>query len=179
MPVSHCRYPAGSLWRRWDLHVHAPGTALNDQFANDWQGYIAKLNNGSVSVVGLTDYHTIRTYEEVLLRKLAGDLPNVELLIPNIEFRLLPNTDDGKAVNLHLLVSPQATDHVARINDSLSRLTMRSRGEVIPCTLEGLGKLGSIHKPELCDKLAAFKEGARQFKTAKGQLSSGSGWSLW
>ena len=22
----------GSLWRKWDLHVHAPGTKKNDQY---------------------------------------------------------------------------------------------------------------------------------------------------
>ena len=27
-------YPRGSEWRRWDLHVHTPGTYLNNQYTN-------------------------------------------------------------------------------------------------------------------------------------------------
>jgi hypothetical protein len=25
-------YTKGSRWRRWDLHIHTPGTKKNDQF---------------------------------------------------------------------------------------------------------------------------------------------------
>ena len=27
------KYPSGSEWRRWDLHVHTPGTNKNDQYS--------------------------------------------------------------------------------------------------------------------------------------------------
>ena len=40
------KYPKGSEWRIWDLHIHTPGTAKNDQYGNDeaaWEAYIAKL----------------------------------------------------------------------------------------------------------------------------------------
>ena len=33
----------GSEWHRWDLHIHTPETALNDQFA-DWEGYPGLFN---------------------------------------------------------------------------------------------------------------------------------------
>lgn len=29
------KYPKGSEWRIWDLHIHTPGTAKNDQYGND------------------------------------------------------------------------------------------------------------------------------------------------
>ena len=32
----------GSVWRRWDLHVHTPGNALNDQFGG-WDEYLAAI----------------------------------------------------------------------------------------------------------------------------------------
>ena len=32
-------YGRGSEWRRWDLHIHAPGTALADQFG-DWDEFL-------------------------------------------------------------------------------------------------------------------------------------------
>ena len=30
---------AGSVWRRWELHVHTPETILNNQFG-DWEEYL-------------------------------------------------------------------------------------------------------------------------------------------
>ena len=26
------RFPRGSEWRKWDLHIHPPGTKLNDGY---------------------------------------------------------------------------------------------------------------------------------------------------
>lgn len=33
----------GSEWRKWDLHIHTPGTAKNDNYGNSdevWERYI-------------------------------------------------------------------------------------------------------------------------------------------
>ncbi len=46
---------AGSEWRRWDLHIHTPGTALNNQFG-DWDECLAVIEAQSeVRVLGVTD----------------------------------------------------------------------------------------------------------------------------
>ena len=29
------KFPRGSEWRRWDLHIHTPGTAKNDNFSGE------------------------------------------------------------------------------------------------------------------------------------------------
>lgn len=37
------KYPKGSEWRIWDLHIHTPGTSKNDQYGNDeaaWDAFI-------------------------------------------------------------------------------------------------------------------------------------------
>lgn len=56
-------YPAGSEWRIWDLHIHTPQTAKNDQFGNDnnvWETYISTLEaNADIAVLGVTDYFCI------------------------------------------------------------------------------------------------------------------------
>ena len=52
----------GSVWRRWDLHVHTPGTALNDQFGG-WDEYLAAIERQpDVKVMGVTDYMSITNY---------------------------------------------------------------------------------------------------------------------
>ena len=49
------RYPAGSEWRKWDLHVHVPGTKLNDAYdkndgKHDFDRFAEVLENSDVAV---------------------------------------------------------------------------------------------------------------------------------
>lgn len=46
---------SGSLWHRWEPHVHAPGTLLNNQFKgeNSWEDYLAALEQGSGQNLGV------------------------------------------------------------------------------------------------------------------------------
>ena len=52
---------SGSRWLRWDPHVHAPGTILNDQFGGDnaWDNYLKSLESAvpRIDAVGVTDYY--------------------------------------------------------------------------------------------------------------------------
>lgn len=55
-------YECGSEWRRWDLHIHTPETALNDQFG-DWEEYLNAIESQTVvRVLGVTDYFSIANY---------------------------------------------------------------------------------------------------------------------
>jgi hypothetical protein len=56
----------GSEWRKWDLHIHSPVSALNNQFPRlpsgepDWEAYVTRLESLSdVAAIGVTDYFTI------------------------------------------------------------------------------------------------------------------------
>ncbi len=59
------QFPGGSVWRKWDLHIHSPLSLLNNQFPHkldgtpDWEAYISKLEQLDLCVVGITDYFTI------------------------------------------------------------------------------------------------------------------------
>ncbi len=98
----------GSEWRRWEPHIHAPGTVLNNQFGggNAWGSYLTTLEvlTPKIEAVGVTDYYVTDTYEEVIRQQNAGRLPDVKLIFPNIEVRLDVAARSG-FVNLHLLVS--------------------------------------------------------------------------
>ena len=98
-------YGRGSEWRRWDLHLHAPGTTLADQFG-DWDEFVEAVEaaDPSIAVVGITDYASIRAYKAFKERHDDGRMQNIALAIPNIEFRISPETKMGKGINLHLLV---------------------------------------------------------------------------
>ena len=95
----------GSEWRRWEPHIHAPGTVLNNQFGGGtpWETYLTSLETVTpkIEAIAVTDYYLTDTYEEVLKHKTAGRLPNVQLIFPNVELRLDVAAKTG-FVNLHL-----------------------------------------------------------------------------
>lgn len=119
-------YPRGSEWRRWDLHVHTPLSALNNGFGQDFDAYAKALFEKAVSreiaVIGVTDYFTIKGYKK--LRVLQGDAEQLEnllgaelaegaqrvRLLPNIEFRLddfVRVGEQDSRVNAHVIFSDE------------------------------------------------------------------------
>ncbi|MGJ5820109.1 TrlF family AAA-like ATPase [Paludibaculum fermentans] len=99
----------GSIWRKWDLHVHSPASALANEFADDWGRYVAALAAlKDISVLGITDYFSIEGYRRVLEHR--SELSNIDLILPNIELRL--NTFVGKGarrINYHVIFSNEVT----------------------------------------------------------------------
>jgi hypothetical protein len=173
MPTTPTTWNArGSEWHRWDPHIHAPGTALNDQFGGDWPAYLKAINETTPSIraLGITDYCTIQTYREVRKWKEAGKLPKVALLFPNVEMRFDVGTAKGKGINLHLLFSPEKEDHENEIERILGQLSFETRGRTFRCTRGELIALGKVFKPELKDDAAAFAEGVNQFKVSFPEL---------
>lgn len=112
-------FSRGSEWNRWDLHIHSPSSALNNQFPRlgngepDWEAYITTLEAlKEVRVVGMTDYFSIEGYKKVLEFKGKGRLANIDLILPNIEFRIdnIIETGQGKRrLNYHVIFSDSVT----------------------------------------------------------------------
>lgn len=105
------QYPRGSEWRKWDLHVHTPASYVNS--FNGWDSYIKKLNEVTkrkdIKVLGLTDYFSVDGYEEITT-KYQGQIENIELILPNIEFRLdnivyRRGSREPKRLNFHVIFS--------------------------------------------------------------------------
>ncbi len=156
----------GSEWHRWEPHIHAPGTVLNNQFkSDDWNGYLDALENASpkIEAIAITDYYTTTLYEEVCRYKESGRLPGISLIIPNIEVRLDVAAKSG-FVNLHLLVSPDDPNHINEIRRFLSRLHFSAHNDRFDCTEEDLIRLGKVSDPSIQDDRAALIQGATQFK---------------
>jgi energy-coupling factor transporter ATP-binding protein EcfA2 len=157
-------FPAGSEWRRWDLHVHTPDTILNNQFGN-WDEYLLAIEQHSdIKVVGVTDYMSISNYSKLKSYKANGRITNIELLIPNIEFRLSPPTDRATAVNIHLLMSPDDPEHEREILNALARLHWDFDGRKYSCVPDQLMALGRAFDPKVKDNGPALTVGVTQFK---------------
>ena len=164
--------PRGSEWHRWDPHLHAPGTLLNDQFRGDWSAYIAHINGSEppIRALGVTDYFCIGTYKAVRDRYENKELPGVAVLFPNVELRLDIKTEASKPINLHLLFSPEDPNHIAEIERILGHLSYEYKGSTYKCTPDELETLGRAFDPSQQDQRGALIEGAKQFKTTLADL---------
>jgi hypothetical protein len=154
----------GSEWRRWDLHVHTPGTILNNRFG-DWNEYLFAIEaQTAVRVIGVTDYMSITNYSKLKVHKANGHIRNIDLLIPNIEFRVAPPTEQATAVNIHVLVSPDDPRHEQEILNALGRLTWEFNGRRYSCLPDQLMALGRAFDPKMKEDAAALHTGTMQFK---------------
>lgn len=154
----------GSEWRRWDLHVHTPDTALNNQFG-DWEEYLKTIEaQDAVRVIGVTDYLSITNYSKLKQFRDKGRIGKIDLLVPNIEFRLAPPTDKATAVNIHLLVSPDDPDHERKILNALGRLSWKYGNDNYSCLPEQLMALGRAIDPKATSDRAALEIGSTQYK---------------
>lgn len=173
----------GSEWRRWEPHIHAPGTVMNNQFSGPtaWDDYLGSLEKATpvIEAIAVTDYYVTDTYEEVLRHKASGRLPRANLIFPNVELRLDVATAKGGFANLHLFVSPEDAQHIEELRRLLSRLRFSVMQDHFDCTRADLIRLGKRADPGITDQRAALSYGANQFKVNFQQLRevfAGSGW---
>lgn len=110
-------YERGSEWRRWDLHIHTPGTLKNDQYEGGsleekWKNfydaiahYIGDGTNPlkAIEVIGITDYLSIDNYNKVMAE---GKIPDsIKLVMPNVELRMVPLAKTAP-INIHCIFDP-------------------------------------------------------------------------
>lgn len=176
--LSASAHPNGSEWRRWDLHVHTPESKLGTSFPGvDWSIYIDALEAAAkkheIAALGVTDYMTVDGYERLLAArndKTNPRLQSIALLLPNIEFRALPSTKDGKALNIHLLIDPSDPQHVKQIKRALKNLKLKYGPQTYGCIREELIEFARAQNAMLTDEDAAYKYGIEQFKPSYEQI---------
>lgn len=76
-------YEGGSIWRRWDLHFHTPKSHDYNDKSLTASALVDALLNARVSVVGVTDHHTVDINWILQMRTAAAGrltiLPGIEL----------------------------------------------------------------------------------------------------
>ena len=109
------KYPRGSEWHIWDLHVHTPASIVNSFEAGDdcdvWENYIRDLEKlpDDIKVLGINDYLFVDGYKKVIEYKKAGRLKNIDLILPVVEFRLAQfgGNKQFSRINFHVIFSDQ------------------------------------------------------------------------
>lgn len=98
----------GSLWRRWDLHVHTPETKLSDAYKVEgqdvWDKYLDELEASSVEVFGLTDYFSCENYFLAVEKYQQRFSDGKKVFFPNIELRLSDAIGkEGNSPDMHII----------------------------------------------------------------------------
>lgn len=166
----YTKFKRGSEWRKWDLHIHTPGTKKNDQFEGSnldekWNKFIQTINSSSeeMSVVAVTDYFCIENYFKFKSEISNGRITKkIDLILPNIEIRVLPVTGSSIPINLHCIFNPLIdTDIETRF---LSKLKFDYSGSNFSAQRDELIRLGKSlsNNPQLDDQ-EALKAGIEQY----------------
>ena len=118
----------GSEWRKWDLHLHAPGTKQNDQFkwpdgSDVWDEYCRRLHDSDVQAFGITDYFSADGYFSAREKYKERHPDSPKPFFPNIELRTNDVVNkEQEEVNIHLLFNPFRSDHAEKIRSLLNAL---------------------------------------------------------
>ena len=155
----------GSLWRRWDPHVHLPGTLFNDQFdgmsVEDALKILADAEP-AIEAIGVTDYFTTASYRRAAAALENVAAPSIRLAFPNVELRLDNATSSNRGVNIHLLCPPEEVDGLDRF---IGALEFSWADVLYRADSAGLIQLGRDYsqRADLAEA-DALKIGATQFK---------------
>jgi len=151
--------PRGSLWRKWDLHVHTPAS-LTHNYPGDhrWERFIQELEQlpPEFKVIGVNDYLFLDGYKILRDQKAQGRLANIDLLLPVIELRVDKfggTTGHLSRINYHIIFSdeiPPETIEQHFLNALPNKYELspqfdhlKGRWQALPTmqSLEDLGKL--------------------------------------
>lgn len=172
------KFKKGSEWRKWDLHIHTPGTKKNDQFVGSnleekWKNYVISINESTepISVLGITDYLSIENYFKFKQLVANGSIEKkFDLIIPNIEMRVLPVTGSATPINLHCLFNPAIDQEIE--NRFLGKLKFSNSNSSYSATKNELIRFGRDHtNDQMLDEENAYKKGVEQYVVTLDTLS--------
>jgi predicted ATPase len=130
--TSYTKYPKGSKWRKWDLHVHTPATKLSDGYnvkggEDVWDKFCDIIESSDVEALGITDYFSAENYF-TFIKKHKNKYPDSpKRFFPNVEFRLEVSVNKAaEEVNLHIIFDNgipknKIDSFLSKLNTNISR----------------------------------------------------------
>lgn len=127
------QFSKGSEWRRWDLHIHTPGTKLANSYNaatvdEAWERFIIALQTSPVEAFGITDYFSSDSFFEFLKRFRAKYPDTEKAFFLNIEFRLAESISaDGSLPDIHVIFDNDSSiSNPEKIGRFLTNLSTQS-----------------------------------------------------
>lgn len=118
----------GSVWRKWDLHIHTPYTKKNNQYnvakgSDVWSKFCKQLEESDVAVFGITDYFSADNYF-TFIDKFKKEYPRSEKrFLPNIELSTSYVVNKAQEeVNIHLLFNTSIKNLKQKLETFLQKL---------------------------------------------------------
>lgn len=109
----------GSLWNRWDLHLHSPKCFLANEYSNcTTDDFVKSVVEAEIKAIGLTNYFR---FDEAELGEIKQQLNNKGVVVfPNLEFRTQPPNKENDEMHIHIIFSD--TIALSKIQNFLGRL---------------------------------------------------------
>lgn len=109
----------GSLWNKWDLHLHSPKAFLANGY-NDCstEDFVQAIVNAGIKAVGLTNYFRFADEDLGDIKQKLND--NGIIVFPNLEFRTQPPNKENDEMHVHIIFSD--TTPLTKIQGFLGRL---------------------------------------------------------
>ncbi|NCT55610.1 hypothetical protein GW755_02060 [bacterium] len=95
--------PRGSIWRKWDLHVHSPASF---SYKGTYPQFFDQIEKSDCDVIGINDYCSVEGYKQFIAK-----VPNSnKITLPVVEFRMTnallnKNSKNGQRINFHIIFS--------------------------------------------------------------------------
>jgi exonuclease SbcC len=146
-------YQKGSKWRKWDLHVHTPASAIAHVLGDSWDIYVARLIESAkeheISAIATADYFTIDGYKKLLeyydqnTHTLSVGEKKAQLyIIPGAELRLNIFNSLEDSINLHVFFDPECCSSDFITQNFLEELTTDYRGSKLSLKQQNLLAIG-------------------------------------
>lgn len=109
------RFPRGSVWRKWDLHVHPPRTKLADAYDSkdgepDWARFCKWIHDSDVQAIGIADYFSLDGYFAFKDQYNRCYPDSDKVIFPNLELRLNETVNQAvELVDFHIILRPDLT----------------------------------------------------------------------
>lgn len=163
----------GSEWRRWELHLHTPGTKKSDQYRGQneeekWDYFYSTISEyvddgtdplKTVYAIAVTDYLSIDNYFKI---RNDNRLPDcIKFVFPNVELRIMPVAQKSP-INIHCIFNPKIADCLeARF---FSKLQFSYKDSSYGATRAELIRLGrDFCGDSTISKAVAYSKGLNQY----------------
>lgn len=134
----------GSVWNKWDLHLHSPFTNLNNNYGKvTLQEYAQAIKDANLTLIGVTNYFYFKENELELVREALKEVGSEAVVLGNIEFRINQPNKEGEWINVHIIFSE--TISTRTINNLLSKFIVTNTtndGKNIWCSEESFKTCG-------------------------------------
>jgi hypothetical protein len=111
----------GSIWTKWDLHIHSPYTHQANEFGSTTiEEFVNKVISSNLSLIAVTNYFFFKDNELDEIRYKFHEKGNEIKVLGNLEFRIDQQNKDGEWINVHCIFSENITTQ--KINTILSTL---------------------------------------------------------